>query len=327
MARPLRILFEGAWYHVINRGAAKKNIFHNDADKQMFLQLLDRIQQRYKIEIHAYCLMDNHYHLLIRTPLPNLSQAIKYLNGLYVQKYNALYQIDGPLFRGRFKSIVVENDEYLLHLTRYIHLNPVAANMCQLPWEYTWSSCKNYLNIKTATNWLYVTPILSMLSLSDSTRKYQKYLDFLCDDINDLTIEKIKNSLPIIGSTNFICNIAANFLLHEDQDEVPDKKLLIKVILPTFGNMIKTICEYYNINEEAIFISRRGKHNLYRDVAIYLGIECCSMPLKELALEFKMLKKTSLSLIYRKMLKRISVDDKLKNDVDEIVAKVSKIEM
>jgi putative transposase len=127
MSRPLRIQFPGAWYHVMNRGANKQITFQDDNDRKDFLGLLKAIHYRYKIEVHAYCLMNNHYHLMLRINSANLSQAMRHLNGVYTQRYNCRHNIDGPLFRGRYKSILVDAENYLLRLSRYIHLNPVSA--------------------------------------------------------------------------------------------------------------------------------------------------------------------------------------------------------
>ncbi len=146
MARPLRIEYDGAWYHVMNRGAGRKSIFYNDHHRALFLELLYEIHNRYQVEIHAYCLMGNHYHLLMRTQRPNISRAMRHLNGVYTQRYNALQRKDGALFRGRYKSILVEAESYLLRLSRYIHLNPVASILVRVAEEYPWSSYVDYIN-------------------------------------------------------------------------------------------------------------------------------------------------------------------------------------
>src|SRR3990167_7924037 len=110
MPRPLRIEYEHAWYHVMNRGAHRQTIFTSNSHRDLFLSLLEEVTSQYQVEIHAYCLMDNHYHLLIRTPLANLSRCMRHLNGVYVQHYNRSTKSDGPLFRGRYKAILVEED-------------------------------------------------------------------------------------------------------------------------------------------------------------------------------------------------------------------------
>jgi len=121
MPRPQRIEYENAFYHVMNRGRGKQIVFHSDEYYLSFLTLLAETRQRFGCVIHAYCLMANHYHLLIETPRANLSRIMRHINGVYTQRYNRLKKTDGPLFRGRYKSILVEQDAYLLQLTRYIH--------------------------------------------------------------------------------------------------------------------------------------------------------------------------------------------------------------
>jgi putative transposase len=132
MVRPLRIEYPGAWYHVMNRGASRQKIFHNFNDFQLFLDLLSETSVRYQIQIHTYCLMSNHYHLLIHTPYANLGKAMRHLDGLYTVRHNRSFGKDGPLFRGRYKAILIEADNYLLHLSRYIHLNPVEAKIVDI---------------------------------------------------------------------------------------------------------------------------------------------------------------------------------------------------
>ena len=125
MPRLLRIEYENAFYHVMNRGRARETIFHNEAYYKAFLITLDEASKRFDCVIHAYCLMGNHYHLLLQTPKANLSRIMRHINGVYTQRHNRLKLVDGPLFRGRFKAILVDADSYLLQLSRYIHRNPI----------------------------------------------------------------------------------------------------------------------------------------------------------------------------------------------------------
>jgi putative transposase len=130
MARPLRIMYAGAWYHVMNRGTARQFIYHTDDQRHLFLSL---IHLRYQAEIHAYCLMGNHYHLLIRIQRPNLDRIMRHLDGIYTQRYNKSLNRDSPLFRSRYKSCLIEAENYLLQTSRYIHLNPVVAKLVTKP--------------------------------------------------------------------------------------------------------------------------------------------------------------------------------------------------
>ena len=132
----------------MNRGAAFQAIYKTVEQRQIFLELLNDVYDMFAIKIHAYCLMDNHYHLLLQTPMGNLSKAMRQINGVYTQRYNRLEKTDGPLFRGRYKAILIDKDSYLLQVSRYIHLNPIAANFIKDPADYPWSSYQYYVNKK-----------------------------------------------------------------------------------------------------------------------------------------------------------------------------------
>src|SRR3990167_3519219 len=154
MPRPLRIQYANAWYHVMNRGAGRKNIFNKKAHRLIFLELLEECHRMFNIKIYAYCLMDNHYHLLLSTPDANLSRAMRHLNGVYTQRYNRMSKTDGPLFKGRYKAQIIDEDCYLLIVSRYIHLNPVKAALVKNPGDYKWSSYLAYIGVARSPAWL-----------------------------------------------------------------------------------------------------------------------------------------------------------------------------
>ena len=131
MARPLRITFPGAFYHVTARGNERKAVFKSIRDRQKFLEYLETATERYHAVIHSYCLMDNHYHLLLETPSGNLPQIMRHINGAYTTYFNSKRTRAGHLFQGRYKAILVEMDEYAKELSRYIHLNPVRAKLAE----------------------------------------------------------------------------------------------------------------------------------------------------------------------------------------------------
>ena len=133
MARPLRLEFSGAVYHITSRGNARQNIVDDDRDRSQWLTLLAHVVDRYRWLCHGYCLMDNHYHLLVETPQPNLSLGMRQLNGRYTQAYNLRHRRVGHLFQGRFTAILIEKDARLLELSRYVVLNPVRAKLVSYP--------------------------------------------------------------------------------------------------------------------------------------------------------------------------------------------------
>ena len=140
MARPLRLEFAGALYHITSRGDRQEAIYLDDPDRECFLALLRDVRERYNWLIHAYCLMDNHYHLLVETPDGNLSKGMRHLNGVYTQSSNARHGRVGHVFQGRYNAILVQKEAYLLELARYIVLNPVRARMVRTALDWPWSS-------------------------------------------------------------------------------------------------------------------------------------------------------------------------------------------
>ena len=140
MARPLRLEFAHALYHVTSRSDRREDIYHDDADRQAWLSVLAQVCKRFNWTVHAYCLMSNHYHLLVETPDANLSAGMRQLNGVYTQLTNRAHRRVGHVFQGRFKAIVVDKDNYLLELARYVVLNPVRAGMVEEPGQWPWSS-------------------------------------------------------------------------------------------------------------------------------------------------------------------------------------------
>jgi putative transposase len=154
MPRPLRIEIENAFFHVMNRGVNRRQTFDSQKHFDLFCKLLSRAHEEMGLEIHSYCLMSNHYHLLVKTPRANLADCMKMISGEYTQKYNRLTKRDGPLFRGRYKSILIDEESYLARVSRYIHRNPVEAGICINPLTYTGSSLKYFQDGVKSPDWL-----------------------------------------------------------------------------------------------------------------------------------------------------------------------------
>jgi putative transposase len=166
MARPLRIEFAGALYHLTSRGDRREAIYEDDEDRQRFLDVLAEVVERYNWICHAYCLMTNHYHLVAETVEGNLSQGMRHFNGVYTQASNRRHSRTGHLFQGRFKGILVDRDVYLLELTRYVVLNPVRAQMVEAPEHWPWSSYRAMIGSAPAPPWLAVDGLLSQFCSS-----------------------------------------------------------------------------------------------------------------------------------------------------------------
>lgn len=174
--RPPRIEFPGAWYHLYNRGIARQAIFRDDQDRHLFLSLLAAITEKLNVQCHGYCLMDNHYHLIFRTPQANLSDAMKQLISAYTRMTNKRHGRDGPLFKGRYRSEIIEDDDYLLSLSRYLHLNPVEAEIVDDPRKYKWSSYNSYINSAKAPDWLETEFILAMMTGQKPRQRYRHFV-------------------------------------------------------------------------------------------------------------------------------------------------------
>jgi REP element-mobilizing transposase RayT len=172
MARPLRIEFPGALYHVTSRGNERAPIFFTDHDRRDFLSILGDVVEQYHWQCHAYCLMPNHYHLLLQTPEPNLSRGMHQLNGTYTQRLNRRHDRVGHLFQGRFKAILVDREGHLLELARYVVLNPVRAAMVHDPEEYRWSSLGATLGRARAERWLTVGPLVRHFGSRERYREF-----------------------------------------------------------------------------------------------------------------------------------------------------------
>lgn len=203
MSRPLRIEYDGAWYHVTNRGRARQTIFPGRASYEAFLETLAEAVHRFRVGIHAYCLMPDHYHLLVQTPLGNLSRAMRHIDGLYTQRYNRLEETDGPLFRGRYKAILVDADAWLLSVSRYIHRAPVEADpplVANLA-DWPWSSYPAYLGRASAPAWLETGTVLNALGPSDPTG----YRGFVESGVEE-ELERFyanQRATPILGDEAF----------------------------------------------------------------------------------------------------------------------------
>ena len=202
MARPLRIEYDGALYHVTSRGNERKAIFKNDSDRKLFLDTLAQVRKRFHWICHAYCLMDNHYHLVVETPDANLSKGMRQLNGVYTQAYNKRHGRVGHLFQGRFKGILVQKDSHFLEVCRYVVLNPIRAKAISHPQQYRWSSYRATAGMGQAHDCLALDEILNHFSQRKAVAQ-QKYRDFIQDGIGNPSIWDDLEAQSLLGLEGF----------------------------------------------------------------------------------------------------------------------------
>ena len=220
MARPLRIEFAGALYHVTVRGNAWQAIFLDDADRQRFLGVLGQVVSRFHLLLHAYCLMDNHFHLVVETPEANLSQAMRQLNGVYTQAFNRGHDRVGHVLQGRFKAILVDRESYLLELSRYVVLNPVRAKITRKPDPYPWSSYQATAGLMRPPPWLTVEWLLSQFGRQREAAQ-RKYRAFVDEGIGqDAPWDQVQGQV-LLGSERFVARLTPRLQEKRPLQEIP----------------------------------------------------------------------------------------------------------
>ncbi len=278
MARPLRIEFAGALYHITSRGNARDDIYLTDDDRRQFLALLHNTVERFDWYCHAYCLMDNHFHLLIETNSPTLSKGMKHLNGMYTQHFNRRHQRVGHVFQGRFKAILVEKDSYLLELARYIVLNPVRAQMVRSAKHWPWSSYRataGYVENHPCltTNW-----ILAGFS-TNKQEALQRYRDFVSAGKRQPSPwQQLKNQI-YLGTDDFINEVQCKIDPQQSLKDIPKKQKQAPV---------KPLSYYSDQNEsryEGMARAYLSGHYTLKDVGRHFGVSYATVSRAVKALE------------------------------------------
>ena len=277
MARPLRIEYSGALYHITTRGNSQANIFLDDQDRKKFLEILSFVVKRFKWICHAYCLMSNHYHLLIETPEPNLSRGMRQLNGIYTQKFNFRHNRSGHIFQGRYKAILVEKEEYLLELTRYIILNPVRAGLVNFPDDYTWSSYRATIGKTKVPEFLTTDWLIGRFG-NNKRKAYHQFFVFVNDGMNSSKSpwQNLKGQI-FLGGESFLERLLSKFSVPRERlREIPkEQKLLMRQHLKTFFTGIGKSDK--NSRNLAIYMAHvEGGYKL-GEIAKFLGLHYASI--------------------------------------------------
>lgn len=321
MSRPLRIEYPGAWYHVMNRGRRAEDVFLDKEDYEGFLELLKESSEMWNVRIAAYCLMSNHYHMLIQTPDANLSRFMRHVNGVYTQRFNWFHGCDGHLFRGRFKSILVDKDAYLLQLVRYIHRNPLEAAIVDNLDTYKWSSHKGYISRAKKWDWLSKDFVLSMLT-KDKRQQRRAYRQFIAKGNTEEMVQVFAGKrLPwLLGSERFMDWVKDRFFKGKYHEEVPDSRGLA----PDREKIKKEVCRFYQVKQDDLLRSKRGVFNEPRNVAIFLSRRVRGDRLDEIGRDFNLKRYSSVSTVIEQTKAQISRDRKLRQRVEKLKAFLTK---
>jgi REP element-mobilizing transposase RayT len=315
MSRPLRIEYPGAWYHVMNRGRRGESVFRSKEDYLTFVELLKETVEMWNLRVGGYCLLPNHYHLLIQTPDANLSRCMRHINGVYTQRFNRRHLLDGSLFRGRYKAILVEGDSYLLELLRYIHRNPLEAGLAKVLDNYPWSSHPGYLSDSQKWNWLHKDFILTMFSKEKAVRP-RIYKNFVTrgspEEINQIFSRK--NLPSTLGSTAFLNWVKDSFFSGKRHKEVPESKTLS----PEAERIEEEVCRSYAVSRSELHRSKRGVSNEPRNLAIYLLRTLRGDNMEVIGRKYNIRRSSSVSSIVERTKARISRNRKLGKRVEEI---------
>ena len=203
MSRPLRLEFAQALYHVTSRGDRREPIFVDDLDRTEWLAVLSQVCARFNWRCHAWCLMGNHFHVLIETPEPNLSAGMRQLNGVYTQRFNRWHGKVGHVFQGRFKAILVERESYLLEVSRYVVLNPVRAGIVREVADWPWSSYPAMVRMEPAPPWLETDWLLAHFGQRRNSA-VAKYIDFVRAGVGLPAVWESLRGQVFLGSDSFV---------------------------------------------------------------------------------------------------------------------------
>lgn len=267
MARPLRIEFEGAVYHITARGNASQDIYLDDEDRQSFLQQVAGAVQRFAWICHGFCLMHNHYHLLIETPQANLSRGMQYINGTYTQAFNRRHSRGGHLLQGRFKAILVEKESHLLELARYIVLNPIRAGLVKRPEEWFWSNYRATAGLSEPPSFLNTSWTLSHFS-DDPDYAKRTYREFVLQGYAKNPWDDVKGGL-LLGSEHFVKSMRPLLSTQARDQGVPRRERFVS--RPSLGELFSGVSDRAT-RDRRIYLAVRVYQYTLAGVARFLGI-------------------------------------------------------
>ena len=327
MARPLRIEYPGAIYHITSRGIEKRKIFNEDKDCRHLVQLLKEGADFFRVEVIAYCLMSNHFHFLLQTKEANLSRFMQRLNVAYTRYFNYKYKRVGPLMQGRYKAIVVGAEEYFLNLSRYIHLNPVKVKGIReksvseqriFLRKYKWSSYSEVLELKKRSKYLKSERVLEYVG-GDNERGRKRYEEFVMEGM----MREILNPMDelkyqfLLGSDKFIEQIKVRFI--KDKDLKPFFPQIREIKRQSIKKIAGVVAKAYGVRAEEILVMR-SKHKEARKVLIELSHRFCliNKSLRELGRELGGISGSGIVRVHERLKNKIDKDKQLKDKISKL---------
>jgi len=313
MARPLRIEYEGAFYHVTARGNERKEIFQTKKDYERFKGYIIGAQDKYDFLLHCYVLMTNHYHLIIETPKANLNKIMHYINGSYTTYFNRNQGRNGHLFQGRYKAILVDVDRYLLELSRYLHLNPVRGRLVKRPEEYGYSSYRAYIT-KEKDEIVYRDRIWGMIS-GDGRNGAQKYRRFVEEALGkdiESPLKRIYGGV-ILGGEGFIRGILRKMEGKDVQRQDISYRRQLRVTQGEEG-ILNAICSYFKVSRDVIKEDKR----VLRNIAIYFIKKYTGLTNREIGSFFGGISYSAITRVYQRFGEKMLEHRDLRKQIEEI---------
>ncbi len=318
MGRALRIEYPGAFYHITSRGNRAQAIFVSEADRWRLISILQNAVLKFQIRIHGYVFMTNHYHLLLETPLGNLSRSMHFINVAYTNYFNTRHKKVGHVFQGRYKGILIEKEKYLIVVSRYIHLNPVRAGMVTEPQLYPWSSYRSFLNYDDT--WVIRDTVLNQFS-RDRDTAIMLYKDFVEGDNSAGNPFEETRAGTILGSDDFVDKAVASLEGKKIGPEVPSYSRLLQA--PGLDYIFAEVAKYYGV--DTADLRKRSRNNTPKKMALYLGYTYTDCNLHDLGDALGGMTYASCGKAIQRFQQEMDSDRRLVREVEELARIMSNV--
>lgn len=320
MARPLRIAFEGAFYHITARGNERKKIFLSHRDYEKFLSYLTDALHKYGVILHAFVLMTNHYHLIIETPKANLSSFMHSLNSAYTTYFNIKRERSGHLFQGRYKAMLIDVDNYLLELSRYIHLNPVRAGLTGRPEDYRYSSYRAYIFPKEeALNFRDLLWNMVGKGEKDGPRSYREFVETGLREQSKNPFREVYGGV-ILGGKGFIQEVLQRLNDQEIQKKEIAHRRALESIAPDIDEIMDLVCNQFKISKEKIQTT-----SPFKGYAVYLVRKHTPLSNTEIGRYFGGIGYSTVTKIGTRIKEKMYKDRKLREEIMKIEEQLSRV--